>query len=227
MIDTARIDHLVADLGSGNPSVQRGAAAALGALGAPAVPPLISALKSPNIQVQAWAPIVLGKIGEPALVPLITPLKRGSIEERQGAVLALGQMNNPDVLQLLVDTLEDGDADVQATVVQAVGRYALRTGDSRADKLMRRLLEHPNGYVRMNAVEWYVKLQDKGAIPILRELLEHDAYYVRQTAVDALGMFVGVQEAIDALRGALDDSDVGVRIRAEAMLSRLGEGASK
>ncbi len=227
MIDTSRIDRLVADLGNGNPTVQRGAAAALGALGAPAVPPLIGALKSSNLQVQAWAPLVLGRIGDPALVPLIKPLKRGTTEERQGAVLALGQMNNPEVLQLMVDTLEDSDADVQATVVQAVGRYALRTNDSRADVLMRRLLEHHNGYVRMNAAEWYVKLRDVDAIPILSELLQHDAYYVRQTAVDALGMFVGVQDAIDALRGALDDADVGVRIRVEAMLNRLDEGYKK
>lgn len=225
MIDTAKIERLVADLGSADRGVQRGAAAGLAALGVPAIPPLIDALNSPNIQVQAWAPLVLGRIGEPALVPLIKPLKRGTSEVRQGAVLALGEMDNADVLSLLVDTLDDSDAGVQATVVQAVGRYAQRTGDEEAYVLMRQMLEHQNGYVRLKAAEWYVRTRAEGAIPLLTELLTHDAYYVRQTAVDALGMFVGSVEAMDALRHAVEDEDVGVRIRAESMLQRVGGSA--
>jgi HEAT repeat protein len=100
----------------------RGAAEALGKLGAaaaPAVPELIDALTSRHRygmpQVEFHATVALGRVGDPrAVIPLIRVLASPAPASRREAVRALGSIGGPDAMQALRAMVWDEDRHVRA-----------------------------------------------------------------------------------------------------------------
>lgn len=123
------LDTLMGDLRTGNDVAARGAAEALGKLGAsaaPAVPDVIDALTSRNTfgapQLEFHATVALGQIGDHrAVAPLIRVLGSFAPASRREAVRALGRIGGPDAMQALRVMVWDEDRHVRAAAARLIG----------------------------------------------------------------------------------------------------------
>ena len=128
---------------------------ALGAIGKPAVEPLICALEDEHETVRWAAANALGEIGDArAVEPLIQALRDENRLVRSGALVALGKMGKPAV-EPLIRALADKNSGVRWWVVAT-----LRTvGDERAIEPLKQALEDEDALVRSAAkgALWEIK----------------------------------------------------------------------
>ena len=135
---------------------------------------------------------------------------------RAAAAYRLGDMACRHAGPLLVDALEDRDADVRASAARSLGRL----GYERAAGPL--LLVLVRGRVA-RAIAFRAVL-DLGApaLPELRWLARAADPAVRAGAVELIG-WLGEASDVDLLVGAIDDSSPEVRARSAAALGRLAE----
>jgi len=201
-------------------SVHKAAAAALGEIGAPAVPGLLAALRDAEEDVRRAAAAALGKIGDAAAVPgLLAALGDAGWYVREAAAAALGQIGAPAVPGLLA-ALRDADADLRraaAAALKQIGTPAVpgllaALGDADAD-------------VREAAAEALGQIGDAAAVPGLLAALGDADWRVRRAAAAALGQ-IGDKAAVPGLLRALRDADADVREAAAAALGEIGDAAA-
>jgi len=200
-------------------TVQRQAAAALGASGSPmAVKPLIRALGGASAYASAYAAEALAKLGACAVGPLIKALgNRANKRLRAMAAEALGHMGDPRALEPLVKALRDEESDVAERAAEALGRL----GDPRAFEPLHQGLRDARYLVRMYAASALGKLGDRRALEALRAVLgEDEEWAVRRDAACALGQ-LGDARAFDAVLNALGDKHAQVRAKAATALGQL------
>jgi HEAT repeat protein len=99
------VSENVADLYSGNVSVQREAAMRLVETGSPAVPCLINVFSSGDENASRWAGTALCEIGKPSVAPLIESLETKDDDARMWAINSLACIGQPAV-EPLIDALD-------------------------------------------------------------------------------------------------------------------------
>jgi len=171
---------LVAALGDAYPAVRRAAGAALTAIGAPALDPLIAALRHRESSVHDAAARLLGDLGDPrAVAPLIDALT-----DRRGPALsaawALVEIGAPAVDPLIV-ALRDPDAALADAAAQALGKI----GDVRAVAPLLGALTHEQPQVCQAAASGLVQIGAPAIDPLVGALADRSAT-VRSGAAAAL-----------------------------------------
>jgi HEAT repeat protein len=216
------VPGLIKALGyTGDPSVRRDAAAALGDLGdARAVEPLGAALRNPNWE-HDWrdsgaAVEALGRLGAPAVATLISLFAYHSQVVRIGAAEALGTIGRPAV-QPLVALMGDADLETRelaAQVLTAIGDEALQP--------LIEALNDPAIGRRVRATKVLGDIGDPRAVEPLARALKDTHAGVRQAAAKALGIIPDAR-IVPPLIAALGDSDMSVRRTAALALGEMGD----
>jgi HEAT repeat protein len=118
---TFRVNQLIGDLSSSDPTVRQNAVAALARVGDQAIAPLIGALKSPDPHIQEGAESALGVIGDPAVKPLLNALNDSNSGIPGTAVAqALGKIGDRGI-QPLIESLNNLNPDQRQTADEALG----------------------------------------------------------------------------------------------------------
>ena len=136
----------------------------------------------------------------------------------------------PDLLEILVGP-DHLNSDRQYDSLKrhsaiALGKIADEKNKNVTDALKTASLD-TNEYVRVAAARarWQIS-KDPKAIPDLIKNLSSQNYDIRLTAASNLGEIgPDAKESLDALTGALQDSDGGVRLQAAYALGKLGDSA--
>jgi HEAT repeat protein len=140
---------------------------------------------------------------------------------RATAAYRLGDMASRDVGPMLIDALEDRDADVRASAARSLGRLGYEA--AAAPLLLVLVRGHVPRAIAFRAV------LDLGApaLPELRQLARAADPDVRAGAVELIG-WLGEAADVGLLVEAIGDSSAEVRARSAAALGRLAdtEGAS-
>ena len=200
----------LAALVDGNETEQLDAAYDLGALGGPAVAPLIEALRR---QAQDLLEADLaGNASNP----------QGSNPGELSAAFALAAVGKPAV-QPLVEELRNKDWRVRAVAADALGNIGLEAVEA-ASVLSQCLLDE-NLWVRRNAAEALGNLEE-GA-ESLADVLDDDDERVRRNAALALAKIgPGAAESVPGLVELLRDESRYVRHNAVLALQRIGTPGS-
>jgi HEAT repeat protein len=197
--------------------VRQAATLALGHLGEPAVPVVVTALDDADAQVRQAAAVALGQIGgEQAAPPLLRALGDGDARVRQAAAQALGTIGTAHAVALLLHALEDREHEVRQAAATALGQI----GDARAVALLRDVLRDREGDVRRAAADaldhvgWQPADDATGA-----------AYWIAREGWDtciSLGMF-----AVEPLIAALTYRDGAFRSSVVQTLGQAGGPATR
>ena len=164
---------------------------ALGAVGTPAVPPLIQALGDRNSDVRAAACWALGEIGDRrAVPPLIQALRDGYSNVRAAACEALVKIGAPAVPHL-IQALRDGNSDVRWAACRALGAI----GDRQAVPPLIQALGDGDSDVRAAACRALGEIGDGQAVSPLIQALGDWNRDVRVAACEALGE-IGDRQAV-------------------------------
>lgn len=223
----ALLDHPDLDLASR-------AAAALGKIGAAAVPDLLKALARPDGALRMRAAEALAAVGPaaaeavPALVQLLgdrDPAMRAKAAE---ALAGIGQPAQA-AAKALRACLGDDDAAVRRASARALGHVV--EDDKRAVTALAKAVTDEDEGVRNNAVEALARIGGpaKGALTLLiKALFKVGDPRLRRRIVRALGC-IGPQTnaVVPALMRSLRDTDVWVRQTAAEALGKMGKAAKK
>jgi hypothetical protein len=163
---------------------------ALGAVGTPAVPPLIQALRDGDWDVRAAVCEALVKIGAPAVPPLIQALGEQAWDEWEGEVLwsvraaacrALGAIGDRQAVLPLIQALGDWNEDVRAAACEAL----VKIGAPAVPHLIQ-ALGGGNSDVRAAACRALGAIGDRQAVPAL-SVWAHAGERVAQEALQQMG----------------------------------------
>ena len=138
-----------------------------------------------------------------------------NIEVRVYAVQALGAIGKAatNTIPLLVRLTRDEDGGVRMSAVASLGRIGIAAPE--VVDALRRALSDPSGDVQLTSVHALDAIGQSASdrIPILAQLTRDENSAVRFDAVETLGRTgLGSPESVAAIKLALSDSDVGVRI---------------
>ncbi len=149
-----------------NPTIRRCAVAALGAMSASSVEPLMAALNDADEGVREAAAAALKEIGAPAVGPLVAALNHPNAAMRERAFEILAEIGKPAV-DLLVAGLSER---VQWAAVDLLGKV----GDERAVEPLIAALRHPDIGVRLSAAHGLGNIGDGRALPELERVARED-----------------------------------------------------
>ncbi|NLA39184.1 MAG: HEAT repeat domain-containing protein [Methanomicrobiales archaeon] len=252
--ETAAVEPLAALLADPESGVRWKAAEALGKLGSPAVGPLAASLKNGNVDVRWMAAVALGDIADPAAIPalaealndedayvrsrsalalaaigkpteemLITSLSTGSERVRWGAALALGRIGGAEAIGALIGALHDPGEDVRRRAVSA-----LRDAGEEAVPALVEALRAGDPDTRQGVTAALSQIGKPAVSALIEALQAGEDPEVCIGAALALGR-IGDPAAVDALIGALNSDEEGLRLAAREALGgirkhNLGEG---
>jgi HEAT repeat protein len=205
--------EVLARLDDPDPDVREEAARALGRIRAPeTVEPLIQHLRDPACTIRPEAAYALGQIGDARAVPaLVENLSSPTPEiqdacaralemirkprprsERSAAALRTLEDPPPDILiNMIIERLDDTDADVREAAVRALGR---RRSPDAIEALVARLRD-PGSKIRSQAALTLGEIGDAQAIPALVDCLSDPSVEVQDACARALGD-IGSREAV-------------------------------
>jgi HEAT repeat protein len=235
----------MADLSDSNPEVRRGAAFALGKIGAEGdtqkvVAALTHSLADKDSVVRDFAASGLGDLltaldqQSPAYWDKTGPALRKALTDddarvRRSAAYALGAFG-PDALPAhddLIARLADDSALVRQNAAWALGKLGAEAGQEGVAQL-RKLLKDAEPLVRRDALHALGEVGNPIAHPAVSAMLkavgsESDGV-VRKAAVEALAHLVGPVDKDDAheLYGLLKDKDSETRYNAAFVLAKIG-----
>lgn len=188
--------------------VRRNAIYALGAIGTPAVEPLIAALDSEK-EAFEMEPILhicdpahgLAAIGASAVPALVSALKDTRENVRASAAYALGEMGPVAAAAVdgLVGLLTDASEEVRRHATSALGMIKVPVSKT-VPALVRVLEDRDDTDLAFFAAQALTRIGPDAteAVPALREALLSDSAYVRGFSSEALGR-IGTAEALQAL----------------------------
>lgn len=177
------------------------AAAALAALGAPAVEPLASVARDSRNPGRWYASEALSRVADPlAADALLAALGDGSDVVRKAAIAALGIIGDDRAVDPLLSVLADPADEARGAAIEALGAL----GDRRA---VVPLIGELTGAWSGAAVEALGRLGDVRAVEPVSELLFGSGHLARCRAADVLGS-LGDRRAVEPLIRALLDEDL-------------------
>ncbi len=177
--------------------------------------PLDELLSGDDERAAAAAPLV----GAAHLPALAVALAGPDPDARWWAVVALASIPGDNVTQLLAHTARDGDPDLRAAALHALGQH----GGPAAIPVLLQALGDDSDYLARLAADALVHVRP-GAVPELIALLKTDpSPRARANAARALA-FIGDTSSIPALFGALSDDSILVQHWADEGLERMGVG---
>ncbi len=188
-------------------------AKALGEIGAPAVPALISMVRTGKPKVRVRAMTAIGAIGpkaDAALPELSLAIDDRDEEIRTAAAEALGAVGSGPkeraAILPLLEALKDEDRIVREQAAKALSQIGARTEE---------------------AIPGLIDAMKKTAVPALLESLKDEDPVVRQHAAGALGKIgASTDRVVPALIQAPRDPDRLARFRAVAALEAIGPSAA-
>ncbi|MDE0424367.1 MAG: HEAT repeat domain-containing protein [Candidatus Poribacteria bacterium] len=208
-IDAAEaIPALVDALNDSYEPVRRNAIYALGAIGKPAVEPLIDALDSEK-EAFEMEPILhicdpahgLAAIGASGVPALIAALKDERENVRASTVYALGEMGPvaAEAVDGLIALLTDESEEVRRHATSALGMIKVPVSKT-VPALVRVLADREDTDLAFFAAQALTRIGPDAteAVPALREALLSDSAYVRGFSSEALSR-IGTAEALQAL----------------------------
>ncbi len=208
-IDAAEaIPALVDALSDSYEPVRRNAIYALGAIGKPAVEPLIDALDSEK-EAFEMEPILhicdpahgLAAIGASGVPALIAALKDERENVRASTVYALGEMGPvaAEAVDGLIALLTDESEEVRRHATSALGMIKVPVSKT-VPALVRVLADREDSDLAFFAAQALTRIGPDAteAVPALREALLSDSAYVRGFSSEALSR-IGTAEALQAL----------------------------
>lgn len=209
-ISAARLDELVAALGSNDPDARVEAGQELGAAGAGAVAALLGPLRDGDETTRADAAYALAEMralspaaATDAIPALIAALQDENWRVRANAALALGKAGAgyDEVWQPLAATVDDDDPRVRGTAAYALGRSGVQQAAS-VDILATRLLDDEIPDVRVLAANALGLSRERSAAAPLATALADDNWEVQYASIRALGLLEDA--AVDALPALID-----------------------
>ena len=204
----AAVSALVDALADNYEPVRRNAIYALGAIGEPAVKPLIDALDSEK-EAFDMEPILhicdaahgLAATGAPAVSELITVLQDERENVRASAAYALGEMGPvaAESVDPLIALLRDESEEVRRHATSALGMIKVPVSKT-VPALVEVLEDREDTDLAFFAAQALTRIgpDATAAIPALREALMSESAYVRGFSSEALGR-IGTAEALQAL----------------------------
>ena len=209
-------------LGSGDDSVRRGAALALGAFADDTVlPDLVAALRDPVPWVAGAAALSAAGHGCREAVPiLVGDLATFTDEQlRLRIVSALGMVGNQEAVAALAGLLESDGGRMAARAAEVLGAVGSR--DSRP--ALRRCLEHADAATRLAAAAALIAMGDTDAIPVFGETAAVRGWWLPQAVTASLVETDHRDAVAELLSPALDSENPRVKVRAADALNRLGD----
>jgi HEAT repeat protein len=196
------------------------AAAALAAIGADSIEPLIAAARGPHWVARKNAVWALGALEDArANATAIVALRDSEAPVRRSAAWALGALEAAEAVPALIGALRDADERVRAQAAWALGAIE----DERATLPLGEALSDASARVRMQAAWALGAVESPAGVEALIRVLTRDAEPdVRSQAAWALGA-IGDPRAAGALATALKDQDVNVRRQAAWALGAVGK----
>jgi len=181
---TNRLNKLLRDLTSDDPSKRRSAAEAMTEGDERVIYPLIKALRDDNFGVQDAAMRSLMEIKKETTAYMVLPLLREDSFLRNTAMIILKEMGRLAV-PLFQILLKDKDDDVRKFVLDLI--YEIEYCDY-TDEVVEMLIHDSNANVRASAAKTLGKLKYEKAIPYLEQALQ-DEEWVCFSALEALTEF--------------------------------------
>ncbi len=218
--DVRAVPPLVYLLRAGNGRLIACAAAALAAIGEPAVQPLIDALpaRSAELVLQGAIKDALVTIGKPSIDSLIRSLNNPNAPVRNAAQEALTRIG-PTAIEALVAALRTEDWNLRRRIAQILGELR---DPSLVEPLMK-LVRDENPSVRGRAAQVLGQIgQEKAVEPLIDAMRDDPDEYVRRTAIKALTDLHSTR-AIGPLIEVLEDAQL--RDIAALALTEIGEAA--
>jgi HEAT repeat protein/protein-S-isoprenylcysteine O-methyltransferase Ste14 len=212
---------LISLLHDEDPSVRQTAAGALGRIGsAQAVPPLADALQDRQRGIAIAAAGALGQIKHPDVVPLLINVLQDPGTNALGAAAgALAALGAKEAIEPLIRCFEE----MAKCPYDAVGTALWKLGSDRAvDAWIAGVKKGSWWYPRAFCAAALAKNKLEKGFPALKDALRDESPEVRRAVVLALMEFPS-EQTIDALREALSDKDLEVRIYAEEALKKIGK----
>jgi HEAT repeat protein len=158
-------------------------AAALSALGKPAVRPVLALLRSEDKETRRWAALILGRLRDPeAVEPLAEKLDDNRSDVRKFAAEALGAIADERGARFLVKVLSHRDSETRRAAAEALGRIK---SDSATDALVRAVTDSSEG-VQLAAVTALGRIPGLRSAAALRTAAESGRKSLREAAVSAL-----------------------------------------
>ena len=223
--DTATIQQMIEGLGDTRGMTRLGFAEALGKIGKPAVPLLVSALKHhPNVVVQRAAAKTLNLIGDPTTVPVL--IDSFLTDEDQvvrnsciGALAAIGEVSVPPLLKILADPESD-------ETIKGHAAWALSFIGAKGKEHLYQAVNSESPEVRAAVVAAIAKIveeypEEKGFQSIITAL-QDSAQNVRSEAAAVLGN-LKYQPAIPDLLVLLASTEAENRKIAALALMKIGD----
>jgi HEAT repeat protein len=205
---TEAVPALVDALGDSYEPVRRNAIYAIGAIGKPAVDPLINALDSEK-EAFDMEPILhicdaahgLASIGAPAVPALITALEDARENVRASAAYALGEIGPvaAEAVDGLIALLTDESEEVRRHATSALGMIKVPVSKT-VPALVQVLEDREDTDLAFFAAQALTRIGPDAteAVPVLREALMSESAYVRGFSSEALSR-IGTAEALQAL----------------------------
>jgi HEAT repeat protein len=216
--DLAAFEALLAALG--DPEMQAHEAILFGIVRQPIldkVARLVTVVREDQPTRRNAAISALLEIGTRDLTALTDALRHASPDVRLHIAEILGDLRDSASVPALLERLDDGDEfpNVRHAAAQALGKI----GDRTATPALIRAAEAGEFWVRYAAVDALGRLGDERAVGPLLNLMKQDAW-TRPIIVQALGN-LEQPEAIEALVGALEDSNDAVRVASMEALIKI------
>ena len=217
------VDRLIDLLRQDDAATRHAAVVALGRIGdARAVEPLVRLIDDDERGLLVAATAALARIGDgrafESLLPLIGD---ADISVRQGAIGALNSIGHPAMGARVRGLLEDADPHVRESAVKIAGYFGY---PSCADALLDRCRDTDEA-VRAAALEHIALLDDDRSVSLLVAAMANDTPRARAAAAQGLA-HAQRADAIEALRGGVEDVDPWVRYFSVTSLGRQADQAS-
>ncbi len=223
--DTETIKQMVEGLGDTRGMMRLGFAEALGKVGKPAVPFLVTALQNhPNVVVQRAAGKTLNLIGDPSTVPVL--INSFLTDEDQvvrnsciGALASMGEVSVPPLLEILADP--ESDETIKGHAAWALSFIGAKGKDQLYQALTSEIAEVRSAVVAAIAkiVEEYP--ESRGFQSIINAL-QDSSQHVRSEAAAVLGN-LKYQPAIPHLVALLSNTEAENRKIAALALMKIGD----
>jgi len=202
------------------------AAEALGDIGEPAVPGLLTALQHAEWHIRRNAASALGEADLWAskfrvVSALSSRLSDQQADVREKCAWALGEIEETAAVPALTKTLRDADARVRAKAAWALGEIE----DASAVDGLIATLKDADATVRRQAAWALGEIESALAVPALSAALADVDQSVRKTAVWALGEIEDVS-AVTALLETLADTDAEVRRQSAWALGEIEDATA-
>lgn len=181
------MQHLLADLTSGDDERAEQAIPALVKLGAAAIPPLLDLTRSTDADIRWWGVRALAASPHTRTSDLLPLLSDSTLEVRAAAALALCSHPGVEAIPALIRTLADEDP----LTAGLAGNALVKIGSPAVPGLLE-VMSEASASVRILALRTLSEIRDHRAIPVMMKCLNENEsalqQYWAQQGLERLGL---------------------------------------